>query len=89
MYEGLTSRMALKPSIPPSIVDEEDKKLLVSERVTDYDAFSYYFKISSRDHYLLIFKFIEVSYFGMSGDPQVKRRASIQYQDRRRSDTQS
>jgi len=62
MYEGLTSKMALKTSLPSSIVDEEDKKLLVSERITDYDAFSYYFKISSRDHYLLIFKFIEVIY---------------------------
>ena len=63
--------MALKASIPPSIIDEEDKKLLISERVTDYDAFSYYFKISSRDHYLLIFKFIEVRYFVMLGDSQV------------------
>lgn len=60
MYEGLTSRMALKGSLPASIVDEEDKKLLISERISDFDAFSYYFKISSRDHYLLIFKFIEV-----------------------------
>lgn len=60
MYEGLTSKMALKSSLPASIVDEEDKKLLISERVSDFDAFSYYFKISSRDHYLLIFKFIEV-----------------------------
>ena len=65
MYEGLTSRMALKSQLPPSIIDEEDRKLLITERVTDQDAFSYYFKISSRDHYMLIFKFIEVSYSGM------------------------
>lgn len=30
MYEGLTSKMALKGSLPASIVDEEDKKLLIS-----------------------------------------------------------
>lgn len=48
MYEGLTSRMALKQSLPPSIVDEEDKKLLISERVSDQNGFSYFFKVSGK-----------------------------------------
>lgn len=30
MYDALTSRMALKASLPSSIIDEEDKKLLIS-----------------------------------------------------------
>jgi hypothetical protein len=67
MYEGITSRMALKQTLPSSIIDEEDKQLLISERVTDYDAFSYFFKISSRGHYVLVFKFIEVKYPNMLG----------------------
>jgi hypothetical protein len=60
MYDNLTSRPHRKDNIPASIIDPIDIQLLLTDRTTESNSFFYDLQMKGTDHYLLIFKFIEV-----------------------------
>jgi hypothetical protein len=60
MYEGLNSKGFKKQALPPKYIDPVDTQLLLSERTTEGHAFSYFLRLTGQDHYILLFKFIEV-----------------------------
>ena len=60
MYEGLNSKSITKSSLPPQYTDPVEVSLLSHERTTEGYEFSYFLRLSGEDHYVLLFKFMEV-----------------------------
>lgn len=62
MYEGLTSKAVKKESVPSKYIDPVDMQLLSTERTSESSAFSYLLRLKGPDQYLLLFKFMEVTF---------------------------
>lgn len=60
MYEGLNSKSLKKSNLPAKYTDPVQVSLLSHERTTDGSEFSYYLSLTGEDHYVLLFKFMEV-----------------------------
>jgi hypothetical protein len=62
MYEGLTSKAVKKETVPSKYIDPVDMQLLSTERTSDAAAFSYFLRLKGPDQYLLLMKFIDVTF---------------------------
>jgi hypothetical protein len=62
MYEGLNSKALKKETVPSKYIDPVDMQLLSTERTSHAPAFSYFLRLKGPDHYLLLLKFIEVTF---------------------------